>query len=180
MIHSGLVIRRGSVDDIETLSAIDVDAAVLFARANLCRTRSPEFASAERDRWIDCLQTGTILVAVDPSDGDVGFAALGTVGGEPYLVQLSVRFSAMRRGIGTKLLNAVSSNIKAAGGHSLWLITYNHLAWNRPFYERSGFVLVPPDRCSPDMVNELMYQRRWLPMPEERVVMRKELTVESM
>src|SRR5262249_46822205 len=142
-------IRMGSTRDIDGLVEIDSDASVLFERAGL-RLDFPaehEVAMAERGRWLRCLSAGTLLIAVDAFGKHVGFAAVGMLDREPYLDQLSVRVSAMGRGIGTELLRASVRMAAEAGGRSLWLTTYGHLSWNRPYYERHGFVLVPPEQC---------------------------------
>src|SRR5262249_31476440 len=122
-----------------------------------------------------CLTAGTVFIAVDPSGADVGFAALGTHDGEPFLDQLSVRMSHMQRGIGTMLLGAVTTRAAQEGGGSLWLTTYDHLPWNRPFYERHGFVRVPLEECAAGVLAEFRHECRWLPQPEQRVVMKKSL-----
>ena len=170
-------LRIGSPADLEVLSAIDLDASVLFERAGLHFDSSSqhEVAMAERRRWLECLTAGTVLIAVDAGGADVGFAAVGTRDREPYLDQLSVRVSSMRRRIGTQLLYASMKVATDAGGQSLWLTTYNHLSWNRPYYERHGFVLVSPGECGDELRREVSFERRFLPRPEERVVMRKHL-----
>jgi len=170
-------LRIGSPADLEVLAAIDLDASVLFERAGLHFDSSSqhEVAMAERRRWLECLTAGTVLIAVDPGGADVGFAAVGTRDREPYLDQLSVRVSSMRRRIGTQLLYAAMKVATDRGGQSLWLTTYNHLSWNRPYYERHGFVLVSPGECGDELRTEVSFERRFLPRPEERVVMRKHL-----
>ena len=170
-------IRIGSAADIDILADIDRDASVLFERAGLQLDAESEHrvAMAERKRWLTCLEAGTVLIAVGSSGEDVGFAAVGTRDGEPYLDQLSVRVSSMRRCIGTGLLYASMSMARDGGGQSLWLTTYNHLSWNRPYYERHGFVLVVPEQCGEELRGELSFERRWLPSPAERVIMRKAL-----
>ena len=105
----------------------------------------------------------------------LGFAASGLRDDEPYLDQLSVRTQFMRRGVGTSLLNAVQRQAIHAGGRVLWLTTYGHLPWNRPFYERAGFAVIGESRWGPQIRNESSYERRWLPCPQQRIVMRKEL-----
>jgi GNAT superfamily N-acetyltransferase len=172
-----VVIRTAAVAEIDTLCAIDVDATVLFERAGL-ELELPnghEFAVTERNRWLRCLASDTTLMAVDSSGEPVGFAAVGVRDGAPFLDQLSVRTKFMRQGIGSALLEAAATMARAAGGRSLWLTTYNHLAWNRPFYERHGFVAMPPEACGPELADELAYEQRWLPRPEERLVMQKAL-----
>jgi GNAT superfamily N-acetyltransferase len=175
--HADIAIRTASVSEIDTLCAIDLDASTLFERAGL-HLELPsdhEFAIAERNRWLRCLAAGTVLLAMDATNEPIGFAAAGVRDDEPYLDQLSVRTEFMRLGIGTVLLEATARMAKDAGGRSLWLTTYGHLSWNRPFYERAGFIAIPERECGPDISQELNYERRWLPFPEERVVMRKDL-----
>jgi ribosomal protein S18 acetylase RimI-like enzyme len=95
--------------------------------------------------------------------------------GEPYLDQLSVKMHCMRQGIGSALLRAVEDLTRGRGGRHLWLTTYAHLRWNQPFYERAGFAVVQERDCGPEILNELAHQRRWLPVPEQRVIMRKNI-----
>jgi len=51
------------------------------------------------------------------------------------------------------------------------MTTYTHLPWNRPFYERHGFVRVPESACPRGIVAILDDQRRALPAPHERIAM---------
>jgi GNAT superfamily N-acetyltransferase len=168
-------LRVGTREDLETLAAIDRDACELFARAGLDVELADqhEFALAERARWLRSLVSGDTLLALDSSGEPVGFAAAASRDGKPYLDQLSVRQAAMGFGIGSTLLDATEHNARASGERSLWLTTYRHLSWNRPFYERRGFVVVPETQCGPEMLAELEFERRWLPVPGERVAMRK-------
>jgi GNAT superfamily N-acetyltransferase len=177
VVTSGADIRTGSTSDIDLLAAIDLDASTLFERAgmHLAPPNEREVTMAERRRWLACLAAGTVLIAADRSGADVGFAALGTMDGDPFLDQLSVRVSFMRRQIGTGLLYAATKMAMERGGKVLWLTTYSHLSWNRPYYERHGFVLVSPEQCGEELRGELAFERRWLPGPEERVIMRKDL-----
>jgi GNAT superfamily N-acetyltransferase len=165
----------GTRDDIDTLVAIDLDASELFVRAGL-DVELPdqhEFALAERARWLHSLAWGNTLLALNSSGQPIGFAASGTRDGNPYLDQLSVRQAAMGIGVGSALLSATHAIARSTGARSLWLTTYRHLSWNRPFYERRGFIVMPETQCGPEMLAELEFERRWLPAPGERVAMRK-------
>jgi len=97
------------------------------------------------------------------------YIVMERIDGEPYLEQLSVRMSAQGRGLGRWLLMRA---IEWAGSEPLWLTTYAHLPWNRPFYERHGFVVVPESECPPGIVTILNDQRRALPDPDQRIAMR--------
>jgi GNAT superfamily N-acetyltransferase len=170
-------IHVGSASDIEALCEIDLDASRLFEDAGLELNlpEDHEFFRRERSRWIDSLACGSALIAVGSDDRIMGFAASAVRDREPYLDQLSVRTGYMRIGIGTALLAAAEKLAAMRGGQALWLTTYGHLPWNRPFYERAGFAVMPESAWGPEILQESSYERRWLPCPEHRIVMRKPL-----
>jgi GNAT superfamily N-acetyltransferase len=177
---SDVTLRVGTVFEIDALCEIDNDAVELFTRAGLDMDFPPdhEFFTAEQARWLRSLLSGKALVAVAPAGSILGFAASGTMDGEAYLDQLSVRTQFMRQGIGSALLEATARRARDDGAGALWLTTYGHLSWNRPFYERAGFSVVPESKCGPEMLAVLAHERRWLPLPEQRVAMRMRLFAE--
>jgi len=170
-------LRVAQVDELDVLCEIDLDASRLFDQAGIELTfpNDLEFAAMERRRWLYCLRSGTTLLASNRSREVIGFAALRVLDGEPYLEQLSVRMHAMRKGIGTALLDAAVRVAEKTRARSVWLTTYRHLPWNAPFYEKAGFGIVPVEQCGGEVVQELAFQRRLLPASEERVAMRKVL-----
>lgn len=171
-------LRVARVDELDVLCDIDRDASRLFERAGLemAPASELELAAAERRRWLECLRSGRTVLASDRSGEAVGFAGLGMLDGEGYLQQLSVRMHTMRQGIGTALLNAMERMAAKARAPSLWLTTYGHLPWNMPFYEKAGFSSVPLEQCGAEMRQQWLFERRLLPHPHKRVVMRKALT----
>jgi GNAT superfamily N-acetyltransferase len=171
-------LRLATVAELDLLCDIDQDASRLFEQAGLFMT-SPhdrELSAAERTRWMACLRAQGVLLAVTPEGGAIGFMALHALDGEPYLEQLSVRMHAMRRGVGSALLAAAQRSAARARARLLWLTTYRHLSWNRAFYERAGFRIVSAEHWGGDMAQEIAFQRRVLPAPDERVVMSKSLS----
>jgi GNAT superfamily N-acetyltransferase len=168
--------RAATPAELETLVAIDDDAALLYARAGLTFDFAPghPFLVNERAVWLRSLQRGDTILALDEAGAPVGFAALELLDGAPYLEQLSVRLASMRQGLGRKLL-AGAVEWARARGKDLWLTTYGHLPWNRPFYEKEGFVVVPPSAWRPELAARVEGERRYLPAPEHRVVMRRAL-----
>jgi len=162
--------RPARPDEITVLVAIDDDACTLFDEVGRDVNLPPEHASfmlAEHARWRETLEAGRIVMAVNANDEPVGFAALSFVDGQPYLQQVSVRRSWMRRGLGRAL---VDDAIRRAPG-ALWLTTYADIVWNQPLYERLGFSRVDEASCGPEMRRLLDEERRALPCPEQRVVM---------
>ena len=168
-----IVIRPASAVDIDEAIAIDDDACALYEQAGLHFDFGPEhpFARAEWARWAEAARVGSAFLAVAADGRAVGMLIMGRVAGAPYLEQISVRTSAMRRGIGRRLL---ARAIDWSAGEPLWLTTYAHLSWNRPFYEQAGFTVVPERDCPRDIVLILTEQRRWLPAPGERIAMRRD------
>lgn len=166
-------LRVARPDEVDLLVAIDDDAGALYADfgIHLELEADDPFVLLERERWLAALRAGRVQLAVTASGEAVGFAALGSVDGAPYLDQLSVRRAFMRQGLGSRLL--ASALQASAGQGALWLTTYAHLPFNRPFYERAGFVVVPEAECGPELRATLGLQRRSLPRPEERVAMRR-------
>lgn len=167
-----VLIRRASPAEIDEVISIDDDACALYETVGLHFDISPDhpFAHAEHARWARAANDGNVFLAERAGSPPVAVLVVGRVGGLAYVDQLSVRMSAMRRGIGGRLLMRA---IEWAGDDELWLTTYAHLPWNRPFYERHGFVSVPASACPPGIVADLEEQRRWLPDPEQRIAMRR-------
>lgn len=167
-----LSLRALSPDQIGDAIAIDDDACALYPTAGVHFDIAPDhpFARAEYARWTQAARDGLAFVAARGDEAALALLVLGHVAGEPYLDQLSVRMSAMRQGIGRWL---VRHSIDWAADEPLWLTTYAHVPWNRPFYEREGFEVVPASGCPAGITAILDEQRRWLPAPEQRVAMRR-------
>jgi GNAT superfamily N-acetyltransferase len=169
-------IRTGRPDELETVRAIDDDACRLYERAGMKVELAPEdpYAVAETVSWRRSLERGDAFIAEDASGAPIGFAALELVDGAPYLEQLSVRLESMGQGVGRALLGC-ALEWAGARGDTLWLNTYAHVPWNRPFYEKEGFTVVPSDAWAPEMSALIAAQRAALPAPDERIVMRRVL-----
>jgi GNAT superfamily N-acetyltransferase len=169
-----VAIRQARPDEIDAIVAVDDDACTLDAEAGLVIAFPPAhpYAVEERACWTRAIDDARLDVAVDDAGVLVAFAARRFVDGEPYLDQLSVVRAWMRRGIGTRLASDAIAWAGRQPAGRLWLTTYAHLPWNRPFYERLGFTVVDDARCAPELQAILREQREILPAPEQRVAMR--------
>jgi GNAT superfamily N-acetyltransferase len=165
-----ILLRAARRDELHELIAIDDAASVLYAQAGIRLVLDADhpFVVAEALRWADAIERNLAEVAVDHRDQPLGFIALGVVDGEPYIDQLAARPDVMRQGIGTALLNRAIARL---GTDRMWLTTYDHVPWNRPWYERHGFVAVPDSGCGPELRAILELQRAALPLPEMRIAM---------
>jgi GNAT superfamily N-acetyltransferase len=170
MARLEFTLRRASGHELPELASIDDEACSLYAAVGLSFDFSPShpFARAEYARWGAAIGAGLVQVAVSGAGELLGFAVMSWVGGAPHLEQLSVRPRAMRQGIGSAL---VAQAVLWSGECPLWLTTYEHVAWNAPFYRRFGFGVVPEAECSAEIREILREQRVVLPAPERRVAM---------
>jgi GNAT superfamily N-acetyltransferase len=174
-------VRPAREGELEAAVAIDDSASLLYAEwgIRLALTAEHPFCQAERQRWTDAIREERLFFAFDPAPPFValGFASCDRVDDAPYLDQLAVRADAMRRGIGSLLLaHAITwATRQCSGERFLWLTTYAHLPFNRGFYERAGFAVVPEASCSLGIRHHLEEQRRHLPESEQRVAMRRPL-----
>ena len=127
-------VRPATDADLALLTEIESAADGVFAEVGI--TDLPPAANLDDFRAADA-----VLVSGDPP---IGFARIDLVLGEPYLSQLSVHPSAMRRGAGSALLEAAVRWAHQNGHDGLALATFRDVAWNAPFYALHGFVEVMP------------------------------------
>ena len=170
-------LRVASEEELPLLVEIDDDACQLYEAfgVGLGHLANGSFAVAERARWRDSLSRGRVFVATGSSGAALGFASCGFIDGQPYLDQLSVRLAAMGQGIGSALIEHSARWAREQSGRELWLTTYDHVPFNRPMYERRGFVVVPEGAWGIEVAEHVASQREHLPLPEERVAMRRYL-----
>lgn len=137
---SGYRIRLARPDDAEAFHRVEEDAAALLHdEPSLAGTVLPPIASAsDHARTI---AKGRSLTALHGEDV-IGFAAIGAVGRDLHLAELSVARAHQRRGVGGLLLRAAMIDARNSGYRAITLNTYRDIPWNAPFYARFGFVEV--------------------------------------
>jgi GNAT superfamily N-acetyltransferase len=167
--------RAARVDELPLIDAIDEDAGSLYAEHGMVFELSYHhpFVSAERARWAAAIADGRLWLSLDARGAAVGFIACSTLDDAPYVEQLSVRRRHMRRGLGRRLLALAFA---WSAPHDLWLTTYGHLPWNGPYYRRHGFEPVEERAVGDELWRVLARQRTCLPLPEQRVAMRRRAT----
>lgn len=169
-------LRVADVTELPLAHAIDDDASQLFAQAGLAIDLPADhvFVLEERARWRRAAEAAGVYFAVR-AGAAVGFVAVHELDGQAYVEQLSVRPEHGRRGIGRALLECACTLARTRGAAEIWLTTYAHLPFNRPFYEHAGFVVVPEHAWGPGMRETIRAQRDALPEPRQRIAMRRVL-----
>lgn len=114
-----------------------------------------------------------LLVAGRPP---VAYLWIDLLDGEPHIEELAVVPRAMKKGIGTALIDRACDWARALGHESVTLTTYADVPWNGPWYARRGFVELAEDELTPALVKVRAGEvAKGLDRVGRRIVMRKSL-----
>jgi ribosomal protein S18 acetylase RimI-like enzyme len=105
--------------------------------------------------------------------GIVGFVVVDVLDGSAHVEEISVLPGAGCRGLGTALLDAVGAYAKRAGHAAVTLTTFADVPWNRPWYERRGFVAMAPREIGPELAARVQEEADHGLDPAVRVCMRR-------
>ena len=121
------------------------------------------------------LGSGRLWTAMTHQDQVVGFAMADVVDEMAYLAELAVVPNFGRQGIGKRLVESAIAWARASGFDTLQLVTFAHIPWNAPFYEKLGFSVVDPPEAGTEMAGIMEEERRAGINKSCRVLMRKTL-----
>lgn len=143
------VIVPACLRHVAEIPRLEQAAAALFstedvpAKFRYLVTASEALHEAQRD--------GRLWIAEHPGGRTVGFALAEIVDGEAYLTEVDVHPEHARRGVGTRLVEAVADWASEEGFAYLLLVTFRHLPWNAPFYRKLGFDAIADDEIGPEL-----------------------------
>lgn len=129
--------RAAQQSELSLLPAIERSGEAMFAEQGITFPPGPTVIEELVGH------SAEILVIGDPL---VGFAGLVCVDGRLHLEQISIDAAQGRRGIGTRLLQAV-----LARGEPVTLITFRDIPWNAPWYARHGFTELSTPQWGPEL-----------------------------
>lgn len=135
-----LTIRQGRAAEISALQDIEVRSGVLFNDVGM--SDIADAPPADTETFKQAAQAGLLLVA-ESAGSLAGFALLLNHDNACHLQQLSVDPAFMRQGIGSRLVQAAEKTAAERGFARMTLSTFSELAWNRPFYETLGYMVIP-------------------------------------
>jgi GNAT superfamily N-acetyltransferase len=165
MEGSGTLIGWARAEDLKALVEVELAADLMFVDLGI--VFPPGTTMIE-----ECDDPERVIVAGRPP---IGFALVGQVDGHVHLEQLAVHPDHGRRGIGTKLLEAVCDNAAAISAVAVTLTTFRDVPWNAPWYACRGFAVLPPEEWGPEMIALVDHERALGIELAPRVVMRKDL-----
>jgi GNAT superfamily N-acetyltransferase len=166
-------IRPPRPDELEALVAIERDAGRSFATIGM-----PEIAEdhpgsvAELEPF---RAAGRAWVAVDGDDHPIAYLISDVVDGCAHIEQVSVAPAHAGRRIGAALVEHLTAVAAREGRPAVTLTTFRDVPWNAPYYERLGFVVVPPADRGPELAALVAEEAVRIPGDAARVAMRRAL-----
>jgi len=142
-------IRLATVAELPKLQDIERAAAALFLQTDYACMADADLTPF--DLLCQQCQKALVWVAARADDQPVGFVITLPLDGRLYLQEIDVHPSYGRRGLGTRLILAVSEWAKRNGYNALTLSTFREVPWNAPFYARLGFVVIEETQLSPGL-----------------------------
>ncbi len=137
-MNQDYTIELAAEHHIRAIPAIEQAAAAIFSEIDL----PPEvrFLVTDEETLLEAQREKRLWAALQDKTKLVGFALARVMGDYAHLEEMDVHPEHGRRGIGSQLLDAVIGWAEAVSLPGITLITFRHLPWNAPFYERNGFV----------------------------------------
>ncbi len=133
-----LKLRLAQRQDISQLVAVERSAAQLFRQqAELQHLAEGEVMSPQQHA--DFIDRQREWVMVNPTEQIVGFIAVLPFPYSWHIAELSVATHWQRQGVGKRLIEEVAEQARRQGVQRLTLTTFEHVAWNAPYYQRLGF-----------------------------------------
>lgn len=130
------LVRTATAEDIELLPTIELSAAERFPPNDLPAHHAQATPVEDLRQG---LAAKALWVAEDETAQLIGFMLCRTEGNCLHIAEMDVLPSHAGRGVGSQLLEAAFAAAIRMGLRSVTLTTFEHLAWNAPFYARRGF-----------------------------------------
>jgi GNAT superfamily N-acetyltransferase len=146
------LIRYATRDEIAFLPSVEKRAVRQFegwlAETGLTGAILDDVSSLEE--LGDAQRRGHLWVAVAPDGELVGFAQVIVLDQLAHLDEVDVVPEHGRKGVGSRLVAAVTDWARQAGYPKMTLSTFRDVPWNRPFYEKRGFCVVDSRHLWPE------------------------------
>lgn len=142
-------IRLASAEHLKAIPGIQVAAVSVFAESDV--PLDIRYRTTAADVLQDAQESARLWVATDGNDHVVGYAMIEIFDGLAHLDDLDVHPEHARQGIGSALLRVVIDWAMREQYTAMTLVTFRHLAWNAPFYEKFGFSEIKGEALNDDL-----------------------------
>jgi GNAT superfamily N-acetyltransferase len=136
-------------EHVAAIAVIEQVAATRFPHEDL--PEELRYEVTDRETLVEAQRAGLLWVAVDDRGRPVGFALAEELALELCLCEIDVLPEHGRRGIGTQLVASVIDAARSRRFATVSLITFRHLPWNAPFYEKLGFCPIATADLGPEL-----------------------------
>lgn len=140
------MIRRARTEEIPRLREIERAAGAAFRDLGMDAIADDEPPSAATLKAF--IDDGRCWVAADPVGESVAYCVVHVVDDAAHIEQVSVHPDHARRGLGRALIDHAATWAAARTLPALTLTTFADVPWNRPYYERLGFSVIPDGSLS--------------------------------
>jgi len=169
-----IVIELAECEHLAAIPAIEIAAAAMIPEADL--PMEIRYLVTEDELLLQAQNEGRLWVALTDYQTPVGFAMADIVDGVAHLDEMDVLPEFGRQGIGSRLLRTFVNWARSGEFSLVTLVTFRHLPWNAPFYEKMGFVPMGPAEIGAEMTDLLSEEARAGIDVHKRICMKLDLT----
>ncbi len=162
-------IKPATERHLRAIPGIEQAAASIFSEKDL--PSDLRYLVTDRETLGEAQRQDRLWAALDDKENEVGFALARIVGRFAHLEEMDVHPDCGRQGVGRRLLHAVIEWARDGGYPGLTLITFRHLPWNAPFYERHGFKQIDATENSAELYDLLREEADAGLDPHNRIAM---------
>ncbi len=134
---------------LRAIPGIQLSAAAAFSAADV--PLEIRYRVTDPDVLDEARAEGRLWIALDGYDHAIGFALLEIMDGLAHLDEIDVHPDHAKQGIGSSLLRATIEWARHERYAAMTLVTFRHLVWNAPFYEKFGFSELERDELGSDL-----------------------------
>ena len=167
-------IKLAGSEHLSAIPAIELAASAMFAEADL--PIEIRYLVSEDELLQEAQSEARLWVALTEDRTPVGFALGDIVDGRAHLDEMDVIPKFGRQGIGTRLVQTLIDWARSGNYPAVTLITFRHLPWNAPFYEKMGFEVMESSAVGTELANLLQEEREAGIDVHKRVCMKLDLT----
>jgi GNAT superfamily N-acetyltransferase len=169
-------IKLAGSEHLSAIPAIELAASAMFPEADL--PLEVRYLVIENELLQEAQSDARLWVALTDERTPVGFAMAGIIDGGAHLDEMDVMPDFGRQGVGTRLVRTIIDWARLGDYPVLTLITFRHLPWNAPFYERMGFEAMATSELGEELAKLLQEEGDAGIDVHKRVCMKLDLTRE--
>ena len=141
-----LTSRSGRDEELEALRDIERSAGWVFADYGMSAIADDDPPSEEV--LGEYCQAGRLRVITDEHDQPVAYLIVDLVDGCAHIEQVSAHPDHAGQGLGRRLIEWVFEWAVEQDLSAVTPTTFSEIPWNRPYYERLGFQVIPEEHVS--------------------------------